>query len=83
MKKEESNFKIEDLFVGKILINRKTEEEAIITKLSPNSIQVYNKASIKFKDKDGKLKGINSTNWYELSWFNRTFKDCTLKNLSL
>lgn len=72
--KIESDFKFEDLFIGLNIINIRTNQISTITNLTSNSIEVFNTANKKLIDKENKLKGISSTNWYDLSWFNRRFK---------
>jgi len=74
MEKYQGDLKMEDLCIGMKLIRICNNQESIITNLTSNSIEVYNTADKRFKDKDGKLTGINSKNWYEFSWFNRKYK---------
>lgn len=74
MEKYQGDLKIEDLHIGMKLIRLTNNQESTITNLTITSVEVFNTADQRFKDKDGKLKGINCTNWYELSWFNRKFK---------
>ena len=77
MKQQNSDFKFEELFIGKGLINLKTNQTSVIIKMTENSVEIWNAADEKYKDSTGKKTGIDSTNWYTLDLLNRKFRKLT------
>jgi len=78
---KESNFRFEDLYIGLYVRNNLSQQLSKVIDLTKNSICIYNLANPKNKDKDGKLLGIESSNWYDLTWFNRKFCPITYEEI--
>ncbi|MEO6303164.1 MAG: hypothetical protein ABIP51_08320 [Bacteroidia bacterium] len=89
MEKIQSDFKWEEMEIGKEVVDGFTKQKCKILNLTSNSIEMFltaNNKSIKAGKKEdsqtgfdeeefikGKLKGINSTGWFTLDQFNRRF----------
>lgn len=68
-----SDFTFDEIEVGMEVINGETKQVSRVIGKTSNTIEVFNTADQKSRDQDGKLKGIDSSNWYNLDGFNRTF----------
>lgn len=65
--KYQGNLSIEDLYIGKKLIDIITDKLCSITRLTINSVEM-------FIEKNNE-NGIDSIGWYHLNDFNRRFMD--------
>lgn len=74
MQKYQGNITIEQLEIGMECLFLLTNQRSVITNKTKNSVEILNFADKKYKDKNNKLLGINSKNWYTMEWFNRKFK---------
>ena len=82
----DSEFKFEDIKIGNEYLNWKTKTLSLVTNLTSNTIEMFNKTDqanrYKAGSKDvngeiqlvGRLRGIDCKNWYTLDSFNRQFK---------
>lgn len=66
MEKYQGNLTIDEIIVGEDVYNIATKFRSKITNKTENSVEVYNQRSSE--------KGVNSSNWYALEWFNRYFR---------
>lgn len=60
--------------IGDKFIFLLTGQESIVINKTINSIELFNTKDLKCKDQWGNFSGVDSTQWYEKSWFERKFK---------
>lgn len=79
-KYENGNILFEELKIGQEYLNLSTGRLSIVKALTSNTVEMFNKKSLKSKYKDNelgekdKLAGIDSTCWYEITLFNRLYR---------
>jgi hypothetical protein len=69
-----SNFIFDEILVGQEYLNHDSDTISDVVGKTSNSIEMFNRCNKKNRDKEGKLKGIDSKNWYTLDDFNRKYK---------
>jgi hypothetical protein len=60
--------------IGDKFIKISTGNISVVLNKTANSIELFNTKDLKSKDQWGNYSGIDSSNWYERSWFERKFK---------
>ena len=79
-KHENGDVVFSELAIGKEYLNLNTGRLSKVLELTANSVNMFNAKSNKSKHKDddfgekGKLAGIDSTCWYDITLFNRVFR---------
>jgi hypothetical protein len=67
-------FMFENAKIGDKFIKISTGNISTVLNKNSTSIELFNTKNLKSKDQFGNYSGIDSSNWYERSWFERKFK---------
>ena len=70
----QKEYTIDEININSIWIDNRNDQTVHIVNKTSSSIEVFHYADKSFKDKEGKLLGINCKNWYDLKTFNKQFK---------